>query len=482
MALRNGRSRGDQGGRRPFVFPSLKVDGELWTEEVVIPNRGQNVMDAQLEAGQVIRQRRAAIAAANAAAMEATVPSSEDSPESTVPSSGDSHPNSGSSLVDVSQVLSPQRVDSVIREWLAAHLPSTEQLFSASASLVGLQGIDQRVRDLVASFQEGLDSYRAAFTSWFEGVQQNWAGLVATGEATLQQWQDAIAQIGPWKADLEQRLFAAIADKVGPQGKVGPEGMAGTATTVVDRLPKGKGPDFLFPYIGRNAIVGDIAIDASTDMRYAWRWTGQAWERGPAMTSLQVRDVKISSLDASTKTYPTVSAATASGGGGTVGTPIMAATVAKNSAITIGDTSRFVVGGYDSLTSGIVLLEVIALDGTAAGHRSSLAAGFQFLAGGSDTFRFTEFSSLGDLFNGPSPLADVTFSGQLAAATVPAVIGASAPAGTKPASYLFVTITSRDPATTKYLLRGDILWNMDPATTAIPNTQLPPKQPAWNVV
>lgn len=466
MALR--RSRGGSNEPRPFVFPSLKVDGELWTQEVVIPNRGQGMMAAQQEAAKVIRQRRAAMAAA-----EATVPAGEDSPESTVPTGGDSQAVSSADLVDVSQVLSPKTVDATIREWLAAHLPSAEQLFAASASLVGLQGIDARVRDLVASFQEGLDSYRAAFTSWFESVQGQWAALVANGEATLQQWSDQIAEVSRWRDDLEQRLFAAIADKRGPKGDLGNTGMAGAATTVVDRLPKGKGPDFLIPYIGRSAVVGDIAIDASTVARFAWRWDGQSWERGPSMTSIQVRDVRVNSMDAAPRITVTGTASSTSGGatsGG--GERLLVRALPRASYQTISDASRWgsaLVARPDASTinSATISMEIAAADGAFMGQRAVLHSVLTFEPDGTGVkIGYSEFSVLGELasIEGFNPRFQVQF-------VRPRVPTGVRPAPTYPDALRVPIIELQVDATatgkpSNYLLSGYTLWNLPfPAVT-----------------
>ena len=90
MAIRNGRRALSAPERRPYVFPKLKVDGELWPEEVSIPNRGQSLLEAQQEAGAMIRKKRAAMAP--------PVPTTGDNEEN--------FPNSGTSAVDVSPVLS----------------------------------------------------------------------------------------------------------------------------------------------------------------------------------------------------------------------------------------------------------------------------------------------------------------------------------------------------------------------------------------
>ncbi|CAK6697951.1 hypothetical protein MNNICLKF_02349 [Synechococcus sp. CBW1107] len=462
MAIRNGRrAPGGQPERRPYVFPSLKVDGELWAEPVSIPNRGQGLLEAQQEAAAMIRAKRAAMAP--------TVPASVDSEESNLP-------NSGASAVDVSPVLSPTpapvAVEQTIREWLAAHLPSSEQLFAASASLVGLQGIDARVRDLVASFQEGLDSFRAGFSSWWDGVQAEWAALTAQAAETLAQWQQQMGEVAAWRDDLEQRLFAAIADKVGPKGAVGSTGMAGAATTVVDRLPKGKGADFLFPYIGRNAVLGDIAIDGSTDMRYAWRWTGQSWERGPAMTSLQVRDVKISAMDASTKVTSSM-VTTRAGGSGSGGEKLRSRLAPVNTSVQLADSSNWRNTTQDP-TAGQLFLEYTAADGSLQGRKGYAAISFVWEPS-SDSF--TEYALIGDISGGYTVQLNI----QRSAAVVPGGITGSLPPGTTCTQIfgrLVPTPGSGTTTTTQFLLSGVVLWAFSAKGTSIPANQSP-ETPLW---
>lgn len=357
MPLRqtNTAVRGGKKEARPWVFPTLKVDGVVHAQEISIPNTGQEFERAMQQAAQKVRQIRAAEAAEEA---QRTVSTGVDTVPSSVDSEPSKDPNSGSSAVNGRAVLSTPDVEGPIREWLAQHLPSSEQLFAASASLVGLQGIDARVRDLVASFQEGLDGYRKDFTAWRDGVVNEWADIVGNAGELLTAWGAKLAEIDAFKADLEKRLFAAIADKVGPQGRVGNTGMAGAAVTVVDRLPKGKGIDFTRPYLKRDAVVGDICIDGTTDMRYGWRWDGQRWERGPAMVSLQVRDVRVSAVDNSTKAYTTQNIVRPGGGGGGGGERLMVNSATRGAKVVIADSSNWVAAGIDSPQAGTLLLSI----------------------------------------------------------------------------------------------------------------------------
>lgn len=438
-----------QNGGRPYVFPALKVDGEVYPEQITIANTGQDILRAQQEAAKKIRQIRAAAA---------TVPTEGDSAEvkeSTVPAAGDSDLNSGASAVNGRAVLSTADVEPTIREWLAAHLPSSEQLFSASASLVGLQGIDQRVRDLVASFQEQLDGYRQDFTAWRDQVTQQWAALVDQANALMEGWRDQVEETGRWRQQQEAELKKFVSTLRGPQGKVGNTGMAGAAVTVVDRLPKGKGVDFTRPFLERDAVVGDIVIDATTDMRYGWRWDGQGWERGPAMTSLQVRDVRVNSVQGAPQyTSLNISQAGAGGGGGGIERLMI-----NRAAVGLGSVEAFNSFKWASVSdprSFTLQLDLRALDGAMAGKSSFCLISCTW--DGVDTS--TEYAVLGDL----SSAIEVELSVQRAPAVLPGgLTGVSIPPGTQGLRVFLriLPVTGMVGSVNNCLVSGGVTWSHD---------------------
>ena len=460
MVVSNGRGKTAKDTTRPFIFPSLKVDGQLWTSQVEIPNEGQGILVAQQEAAKVIRQRRAAMKA-----KEITVPLSGDSEVSKEPSRSEA-------AVAVSPVMSPKAVGPAVQEWLALHLPSSESLMSAAASMVGLQGVENRVRDLVANFKDDLDSFKAGFTSWFASVQSEWTAIVSNANDLLTAWGLKVDEVDSFTAALKTDLEAYVATLRGPKGNVGNTGMAGAATTVVDRLPKGKGVDFTRPFLGRDAVVGDICIDATTDMRYGWRWDGQGWERGPAMVSLQVRDVRVNSLDAAPRVNsPQTVIRPGSGSGGGL-EKFLISTLGQGSYADLASNANWASAGYDS-RAGELWIEV---SDPATGLSGVVACVFDVGNNASET-RLTEFALTGRLFEGAVPPdvdLDVIRGG---IPPIPPSVTAVTNIGTAH-TFVRVRVGANVGGSANYIIRGGIVWLQQAQGIAIPNDQSGPR-PNW---
>jgi hypothetical protein len=442
---------------RPFTFPSLKVDGELWTEKVVVENRGQGILAAQQEAAKIIRQRRAAMAVD-----EVSVEKVEPVITPTSAPSQEAQPS-----------LPPRQLDQWIRAWLEENLPSSEQLFQAAASLVSLQGIENRVRDLVVNFKDDLDAFKSGFTSWFDGIQKEWAVMVAGAGELQAEWRQQLVELTSWRSKFEAELREFVKTLRGPQGKVGPEGMAGSAVTIVDRLPKGRGVDFTIPYLKRPAIVGDCLIDGSTDMRYAWRWDGQSWERGPAMVSLQVRDVKVASVMGAPQYTTQVIQKTGGGGSGGGGEALTANRLILNSPSPITDSSNW--AGIADPTSGVLELEIRALDGSYVGQSAVCIASFAWDTGGDKWQEFALNGSLANVFN-------IDLSIRRSAAVAPTAF-----TGVFPTTASRLVINAQPVlvpgasagGTTRFALAGSVEYNRESDTKIyLPTDKIP--EPLWH--
>jgi hypothetical protein len=340
---------------------------------------------------------------------------------------------------------------------------------------------------------------------------------VATVEATATAAQSRLSELDAQQAALLERVTTAVTDAQGAittaiddlqqQGttalsqlettalqtaadiasqQTGPQGYAGSSVTVAMEDPSATdATSWAQRWYGRPELVpGDSALVPTPTALRVFRYTGSQWLEGPAIEPrVEMVNAQISSLDASTRIYPTVSTAVGGGSGGSgIVVPIAPSVITKNGTAPFVDTSRFQAGGFDSFTSGIIMLELTSTTGIFAGNRSSLVGAFQLLAGAPDPFRYTEFASLGNLFTGTPPLVDVQFNGQLGPATAPGGLGISIPPGSKPATTLFVSINSGEPSHTTFLLRGDVIFNQDPAGTAVAANALLPKQPAWQMV
>jgi len=69
----------------------------------------------------------------------------------------------------------------------------------------------------------------------------------------------------------------------------------------------------------RGAVEGDHYVDGAAEDKRVYLWRDGEWLPGFSLTSYVTRDIKVSALDASTKSYPTVISAAAGGGGSGTG-------------------------------------------------------------------------------------------------------------------------------------------------------------------
>jgi hypothetical protein len=372
------------------------------------------------------------------------------------------------------QELVQQRLVSPDQATLLAQQLASAQL--APAAIAGeLQLATETIRGTAAEARGDLEALR-------ELVAQSTDRLAQLEAATAEAISSTAGRLEVQHAEAMARGLATLAVRAAElRGPEGPAGPAGPGIGIVSGAPNGQ--EATVPAIGRPAVPGDLLIDGSDDMRPAYRFDGQAWERGPSMATIQVRDVKISSLDASQKIYPTVSGSATGGGGGSgLADPLTVSIISKGASVAVADSSRWQAGGYDTFTSGIIHLEFIPNQGIMGGRHHFVTAAFVLLAGVPDTFQVTEFSVLGGGFNGTPPVFDVSFNGSLGAASAPGVLGIALPPGTQPAARLFVTIAAADPATRDFTIKGNVIWTPEAATGVQMPTQPVRKQPAWLLV
>jgi hypothetical protein len=267
-------------------------------------------------------------------------------------------------------------------------------------------------------------------------------------------------------------LTARVADLRGPRGSVG---AAGVSTVIGSGQPQGA--DALMALINRGAIVGDCYIDGSDNDRRAYRWDGQSWESGPAMATVQVRDVKISALDASTKQFPVVSAAAGGGGGGTGGEPLLVNRAALSTGVMIADSSNW--AGVSDPTAGQLVVEIVALDGTLQGRRGFACVDFTWQPSGAQD---SQAGLLGDL----AGVFDLNLSYQRVAATAPAGLGIAIPPATS-CLQVFATVVP-DPGgggtggVTNFRISGDLEWAHQSLGQAVPLNSSAGLKPLWRWV
>ncbi|MEY4359799.1 MAG: hypothetical protein RLZZ631_1285 [Cyanobacteriota bacterium] len=278
-------------------------------------------------------------------------------------------------------------------------------------------------------------------------------------------------------AQLVTTTTARVADMRGPKGATG---NPGSCTTVGAGVPEGA--DALMPLIERGAIKGDVYIDGADDNRRAYRWTGEGWEPGPAMATVQVRDVRVQALN----TGNTVFAGGSGSGSGasSSGTdPLTTRSIAGTGRASnpIGDSLRWSIPlhqrGLPTPTSCKVAVQLTAADGPQAGKNLFVLAGLLYEPGGGGlvSTRFTEFSSLGDL----EPNLSVGFNMQIQpAGAAPGGISVSVPPGTN-ASTVFLTIDGNSTGATRFFVAGSIEWLLP--QPAVPDLIRGSIEPAWKV-
>jgi hypothetical protein len=275
-------------------------------------------------------------------------------------------------------------------------------------------------------------------------------------------------------ADTKRQVAALVTSTTARvealRGPRGATGAVGASTVIGSGVPQG--PDAMMPLIGRGAVMGDCYIDGSDDARRAYRFDGKSWDlNGPAMVSLQVRDVKISSVDASTKvtSLQTISGSGGAGGGG--GEHLLVNRIGLGAATAIGDTSNW--AGISDIRSGIASVDLLALDGGNIGKTYAVELPFTW---DSSSDQFTADGELGNLLG----LYSVSLSVQRSAAVAPAVFTGVMP----PGAQRLVTFLTVNPVpggggdTTQFRLSGSISYNHVAQGAAV-SVQTGGLQPLW---
>jgi hypothetical protein len=367
-------------------------------------------------------------------------------------------------------------------------MATPDEVLRGAAQIARVAGLASEIEAAATEAIAQVDGVAAGASERLAELDSQLASVVATAGQVV---ADCRAMVESNNAAMVAKTTAAISKRIaglevqaaqlrGPKGNTG---NPGTCTTVGAGRPEG--PGALEPLIGRGAIQGDVYIDGADDNRRAYRWTGQVWEPGPAMATVQVRDVKVSALDASVKTFPTVSTAAGGGSGGSLAAdPVFlpASTVQPNASILIGDSSRWQAGGSPEFRSGMVALQIVPADGPFGGGTNFIEAAFVVVAGGGDPFRFSEGFALGRAIDAGDLKVDL--SGQIGPATVPGSLGVTLPAGTANACRIWITIKAPTPPTgaSRYFVTGRIEWSPAAATGAAPANSLLVKSPAWALI
>lgn len=305
------------------------------------------------------------------------------------------------------------------------------------------------VAELVDQATNSIEATAAIAASRLDAIDQRVAAATEEMAALVDSTAEAIAttagRLEAQHAEAMARGLAALAvrasDLRGPKGDPGPlsPGMG-----IGAGVPSG--PEAAVPVLGRLAIAGDTIVDASQEDRPAYRFDGQTWERGPAMSQVLVRPVSIVGRTETSVAFapgkpPEVS------GGAEAFAPLI---VTSNSGpVRIWDSSRWAAGEpRQAAHSCLMYLEAVS---TMNGARGSALVNITE-TGQTGAFEFTVYAELG-LFAG---VIEPDVEALLAAVTPPA--GATLPPGLPQALQVSVGLTG---AVGAYALQGWILPSLE---------------------
>jgi hypothetical protein len=337
---------------------------------------------------------------------------------------------------------------------------------AAAALEASAQQVEQRIGEASAAAQERLSSLDQRQA---ESVGQIADLVIGARQQIELASAQAVADAKRQVASLMTTTTARVEALRGPRGLTG---AAGAGIAVGAGAPKG--PEATFDDLGRNAIVGDKYIDGSTNEKWMYRWDGKSWGDGPGprfSNPPEIRDVKISSLDASTKVTSLQTISGSGGGGGGGGEHLLVNRIGLGAATAIGDTSNW--AGISDIRSGIASVDLLALDGGNQGKTYAVELPFTWDTSGD---QFTADGELGNLLG----LYSVSLSVQRSAAVAPAVFtGVMPPGAQRLVTFLTVTpVPGGGGDTTQFRLSGSISYNHVAQGAAV-SVQSGGLQPLW---
>ena len=439
--------------------------GELIREGLVdknVANKRDALLDWWAEQDQLEAQAAADEAAAEAESLAALeqAPTDELMALPAIAATVDEHSSQLEMVQQQLGQLQSAQPDEVLR------LASQIQLGAGAAAALeaSAQQVEQRIGEVAAAAQERLSSLDQRQA---ESVGQIADLVIGARQQIELASAQAVADAKRQVASLVTTTTARVEALRGPRGLTGAAG-AGIAVGV--GVPKG--PEATFDDLKRNAIVGDKFIDGSTNEKRMWRWDGKSWEGpGPRFSNPpEIRDVKISSLDASTK-VTSLQTISGGGGGGGGGENLLANRASVGGSIAIGDTSNW--AGISDPRSGIASVDLLAMDG--ANQGKTYAVELPFTWDPSDD-QFTADGELGNLLG----IYTVSLNVQRSAAVAPAVYtGALPPGSQRLVVFLSVTLVPGGSGdTTIFRLGGSIMYKHVAQGAAV-TLQTGGLQPLW---
>jgi hypothetical protein len=305
-----------------------------------------------------------------------------------------------------------------------------------------------------------LSDLQAQAAALLEALSQDVAGALSEAE------QQAVSRAG----DVAAITAAKVAQDVAAKN-------FGCGVTIVDHDPLTTDAQSIGQMaFARPLTSGDCVLYPGEDALRFYRWNGDSWDKraGEIVNKVEVRDVRVSAFDNSTK-LTAITSTTAPGGSGSGGEKLLSRSANLATSVTIGDSSNWATTTQDP-TSGTLLLEVTAVNGSFAGQRGYSSVAFTSNGGVGES---TEYALLGDLAR--AFRFDLTIG--RSAAVTPTGITASIPAGKLRTTVALQIVPDPDGGiaaggTTQFLLSGVLLWVQQSQGTAAPPSAAT-EQPAW---
>jgi hypothetical protein len=310
----------------------------------------------------------------------------------------------------------------------------------------------------------------------------------AVTQASTEQVQSELTSHRDEVRLLENELRETVAGLVGPQGELGPQGIAGASTVIASEDPLEVDPkSFATRWLGRPLVDGDGCLVLRPNEVLVRRYVRGQWQAGPAIEpKVEVRDVKASVLQVNKPAIVGAAAAGAAGSTGGGGESLLVNSIngAAGTQIKIADASRWAIPlaarGWKSPQSCQLVIELTAVNGPAAGRKLYLAAGVLYEpgnVGGTDNTKYSEFSMLGSL----DPKVSVKVEITMATASIPPGITVAPPSAGVVAPSIYLTIEGNVSGSTQFLLAGAIEWAIPHESVAQPIGSPAIIQPAWQL-
>ena len=318
-----------------------------------------------------------------------------------------------------------------------------------------------------AAAQARLDQLNADQAAMAAAISAQLTADQATASAAISQATSRIeGALADARAEALSEARAVAAQQVGPQGQPG----AATVLCLEDPMEV-DAASFASRWLGRPLAEGDGALVIQSDQLLVRRFANGRWATGPSIVPRQeLVSAKISALDASTK-VTSLQTISGGGGGGGGGEHLLAHRIGVGGSIAVADSSNW--AGVSDVTSGQIVAELTALDGSLMGRTYLVLIPFTWSTADDQCTVYGELGGLTGLY-------DINVSIQRSAAVAPAVYTGAMPPGAN-RTVVFLSVVAAPGGggdTTSFRLGGDVEWAHIAQGAAV-SVQSGGLQPLW---